>query len=333
LVIPLTILQFFTFSYYSPDKGDLLRIGYLVDKFPEYREIFKSDFNKLNKVLSVSKLSRNSSYDLLTIGDSFSEQGNIGFQNQIALSSDLKVVHLDRRFHKNQIQVLIGLVNSGFFDNHAFDFVLVEFIEAGTRDISSFLDPDFVFNTSDFKMILEEDPENSFTKRLLFPSDRIIKFPYYWLKRVVSPEKDSNDVYSLPLKDEKFSVNDKTLWFHASDPNSINNNDMDEISFLNCALNRLSEKLAEKGVKLIVLPVADKLDYYFEYLEYSRGFQKTKFFELLGDMDKKYIYIDSYEILKSKEIGEKDIFFYDDTHWSPRGAKILADEIILRIAK
>jgi len=123
------------------------------------------------------------------------------------------------------------------------------------------------------------------------------------------------------------------LWFHSSDPNSINNSDADEISFLNEVLNTLSEKLKEKGVKLIVLPVADKLDYYFESLEDSRGFQKTQFFELPGDMDKKYIYIDSYKVLKSNGQGNKDIFFYDDTHWSPRGTKIIAEEIILRIRK
>lgn len=331
LVAPIVILHVITYSYYSPDKGDLLRIGYLVDRFPVYREIFDSDFTKENKVLSVRMISRNSQYDLLTIGDSFSEQGVIGYQNRIALSSDLKVVHVDREFHKNQIQALIGLVNSDFFDEHAFDFVLLEVIEAGTRDVSSYLDSDFVFKTSDFKMDPQKKSENTLTKRFLFPSDRIFKFPFYWMKRIISPERDSNQVYALSLTDEKFSVNDKTLWFHASDPNSVNNSDEEEINFLNEVLNGLSDKLSNKGVQLIVLPVADKLDYYFESVADSRGFQKTRFFDLLRNKNKKYIYIDSFEVLKSKGEGKKDVFFYDDTHWSPVGTKIIAAEVISRI--
>jgi hypothetical protein len=201
LLAPIIILHIITYRYYSPDKGDLLRIGYLIDQFPDYRLIFENDFNQELEVISINTIKKNTDYDLLTIGDSFSEQGPIGFQNQIALSSDLKVVHVDRGFHKNQIQALIGLVNSDFFDEHTFDFVLLEFTEAGTRDISFYINPNFVFDPSDFKKDFEEDLENSLTKRFLFPSDRIIKFPYYWIKRFASPEKDSNEVYSLLLKE------------------------------------------------------------------------------------------------------------------------------------
>lgn len=33
-------------------------------------------------------------------------------------------------------------------------------------------------------------------------------------------------------------------------------------------------------------------------------------------------------LAKHLEAGEKDIYFVDDTHWSPYGAKIVAEEIL-----
>ena len=40
-----------------------------------------------------------------------------------------------------------------------------------------------------------------------------------------------------------------------------------------------------------------------------------------------HIYIDAKEILASKIKYEQDIYFYDDTHWSPVASKIIADNI------
>ena len=49
----------------------------------------------------------------------------------------------------------------------------------------------------------------------------------------------------------------------------------------------------------------------------------------MNEVSKKYIYINSKEVLaKHLEAGEKDIYFVDDTHWSPYGAKIVAEEIL-----
>jgi hypothetical protein len=47
----------------------------------------------------------------------------------------------------------------------------------------------------------------------------------------------------------------------------------------------------------------------------------------LKEKNKDYIYIDAKEILVSKIKNEQDIYFYDDTHWSPVASKIIADNI------
>jgi len=43
--------------------------------------------------------------------------------------------------------------------------------------------------------------------------------------------------------------------------------------------------------------------------------------------NKKYIWIESKEVISSNINQKKDLYFYDDTHWSPWSSKIIADEI------
>ena len=53
------------------------------------------------------------------------------------------------------------------------------------------------------------------------------------------------------------------------------------------------------------------------------------FFNLIRDLKKEYIYIDSKIVLKKHIDNEiQDVYFVDDSHWSPIGAKIIANSII-----
>jgi alpha-N-acetylglucosamine transferase len=44
-------------------------------------------------------------------------------------------------------------------------------------------------------------------------------------------------------------------------------------------------------------------------------------------MEKNYIFLDSKEILRREIDKIKDIYFYDDTHWTPKASKLIAEEI------
>ncbi|RTZ49905.1 hypothetical protein EJ377_07055 [Chryseobacterium arthrosphaerae] len=56
--------------------------------------------------------SKEKTYEILTIGDSFSEQGKSGYQN--GLAHDFSLLHIDRFISNNQIQTLIELCNGNF---------------------------------------------------------------------------------------------------------------------------------------------------------------------------------------------------------------------------
>jgi hypothetical protein len=82
-----------------------------------------------------------------------------------------------------------------------------------------------------------------------------------------------------------------------------------------------------KGVKLIVLPSPDKFDLYYDYIINKDEYPKPLFFEQIKIINKDYIYLNSKEILSEAINNKKDIYFYDDTHWSPWASQIIANEI------
>ncbi|WP_278020214.1 hypothetical protein [Flavobacterium ginsengisoli] len=75
------------------------------------------------------------------------------------------------------------------------------------------------------------------------------------------------------------------------------------------------------------MPAPDKYDLYYDYILDKTNFPKPLFFQYLGFLKKDYIYIDSKRKLLDQLEVKKDMYFYDDTHWSPVASKIIANEI------
>ena len=80
-------------------------------------------------------------------------------------------------------------------------------------------------------------------------------------------------------------------------------------------------------MKLIMLISPDKYDLYFNHIKNNESLTKPLFFQLYDQYKKNYTNVDAYKILSEKIESEKDVYYYDDTHWSPKGAKIIADDI------
>ena len=119
-VFPFFLLFLLSHKYYTSDKGDLLRLGYIADIYNyDYKEVFKSEINrKINYTLfSEINLKKGNTFTVFTIGDSFSEQGTIGYQNYLADDTTIKVLHYDRFLHENPIETLTGILNSNVLDN------------------------------------------------------------------------------------------------------------------------------------------------------------------------------------------------------------------------
>ena len=90
---PIVFLFLFTLVFYVTNKGDLIRVGYIINK-GDYRSIFKNELEQAILFSKVSTINQNTpqKFTVLTIGDSFSEQFGFGYKNYLA-KKNISVLH------------------------------------------------------------------------------------------------------------------------------------------------------------------------------------------------------------------------------------------------
>lgn len=278
VVLPMLSIQLFTFFFYLPNKGDLLRLGYIADLHPKYREIFKEEFNNQKHYTQISGKVKKSKYTVLTLGDSFSELGVVGYQNYLAESSDINVLHIDRQLSKNQIQTLFGLINGDFFDKYHVEYVILQSVERHFIDIIENIDTANVLcidQLVDAYNVKTENFQYDFFSRTPF----LVTFNTF--KYLFSNTSLFNEqVYRIPIAENLFSVKRNELLIYYYDILNVSkNNDINNLKKLNAILNSLHHLLAMKGIKLIILPSPDKYSVYYDYISDTKNFPEPLFFQ------------------------------------------------------
>lgn len=336
-ILPFFILYAFFKIFYRENEGDLLRIGYIPYVHRDYRMIFNTYLQREIKFTELSK-AKKKPYKIMTIGDSFSELGPCSYKNKLAFDFDL--LHVDRFISDNQIQTLINLCNGDFFDHYPVQFVILQNVERHLIDNTLELNMTGKLSTKTLDSIFsnqkpyhEETPYKFFTQSTL-------KFPLYHFPRymICNNYLSNENVYNVKLNnDHLFSCpSDKLLFYYKDLANTSKNNDPQKIKLLNQILNTINNKLKSKNITLIVLPSPDKYDFYYEFIEDKTLYARPNFFENFDNLSKNYIYIDSKRILKSAMKHQKDIYYFDDSHWSPISADLIANyikQLIIRLDK
>lgn len=332
-IVPFFFLFTITSLFYSESESpDLLRLGLIPNIYKNYRN--NDTQVKEEKFVKLSSTKKNT-FKIMTIGDSFSEQGANGYNNFLA--EDFSLLHVDRFISRNQIQTLINLCNGDFFDTYHIEYVILQNVERNIiNNIQNIrLNDSIMLNEIDSLIFNHKTKKVDHSYNLF--SKTTIKFPLYYLpKFFVKKNYLSNElVYNVELNSSSlFSNKSNKLLFYYQDLESTDKNNIKEnIECLNIILNAIAEKLQHRNIKLIVLPSPDKYDLYYDYITEKKDFKKPIFFDLMKGEKKEYIYIDAKEILASKMRNTQDVYFYDDTHWSPIAAKIIADKIKSEIEK
>lgn len=337
-LIPIFILTVFTYFFYPTDKGELLRIGYMIDFFPNYRDVFKNEFDRkiYFKSFSDENIDTQHQFDAVIFGDSFSDQGCFGYKNYLGESDSVDILHIDHYLHgmddhRSPLQALASALNGDFFDKIKVNYVILESVERVFAWRGIFLDSTKIVTYKGLSDLVSEHKIMMSKKKkspLKLPTNRIIKFPLYNFLYLIENNTLIADVYRVKTSKQLFSVNRNELLFYQQDIKFLMmSNNFENIEKLNNLLNRLSDRLKARGIKLIVLPAPDKYDIYYDYIEDKTGFARPLFFEHMAKMSKKYIYIDSKQILSNAIKKKKDIYFYEDTHWSPWASQLIANKL------
>jgi hypothetical protein len=327
--------KFETQKIYSGEYrvGDLgSRIGFVPSSI-DYRHDFTELSNKHVDSFKATQVQLQEPYDILTIGDSFSNgQGggkNPFYQDYIASAYDKKILNIQSFEGQNQIETVATLLNSGYLDMIKPKYIFIQCIE---RDIAKrFAKPQ--------NMDISMQPEET-TKQLLhnkpkwqvptygFINSGNYKFLAYGILRNFNDRAFFTECYSLKLNKEMFSVknSDTLLVFHEDIKNNQEKSDAN-IEAINQNLNALQHKLASKDIKLVFLPSPDKYNLYYDFLV-DKKYKNAEFFEKIAKLKKNYIFVDSKKILAGAlASGEKDIYFADDTHWSHKASEIIVKEM------
>jgi hypothetical protein len=96
---------------------------------------------------------------------------------------------------------------------------------------------------------------------------------------------------------------------------------------LNANLNTIAKRFREKGITLYFMPAADKYTMYSRYI-LNNPYPESVFFELLRKEPRDYVLVDTKNLLNELiEKGEQDVYYSDDTHWSWKASRKIAESM------
>lgn len=305
---------------YGNDLGRMIKINLpnnynnifenitLKEKFVINNDIFRSDI------------------EILTIGDSFSQQDLLGYQNYLGKKLDKEILNVSVYKGYSPIETLNWMLDIGYFDNKEIKYVILENVEryAAQRALKI---SNINLGINDFQsyyLKLREKTHKINNQKFINIGN--IKKLYYKIAYKFSENAFISPVYITNLTKEFFSENNRKLLFYYEDLENIELN-QNNIKKINKNLNILAEKIQNRGMKLIVFYAPNKYTLYSSYILNSK-YPQNFFFEGLSKEEKNYLYLDSKEILDKKiKNGDKDIYYLNDTHWSPKAAKIIGESL------
>lgn len=329
-VSPFIILIGITKLCYIETGGDLNRLGKIsIDE--NYRDQFQKDFDQPQHYTEFSTINTDdvNTFDILTIGDSFSQQRSHSYQNYMTTDTT-SVLNFDTRAYNipsyNPIDFAYKLANGDVFNKLPIKYLILQSVERSITARSENIGGNATITTKQLESFRKVKDNNNHSGVTENYSD-YLKFPGFSILYNFSDNALFSPIHQKSINKELFSANNKLLFLENDLMSLKKNNDLKLVKQLNNKLNILAEKLKKKNIILIVLPSPDKYDIHYDYIT-TKNKPAPLFFNHMRDLKKEYIYIDSKKILKEHiNNGVKDVYFVDDTHWSPIGAKIIANSI------
>ena len=298
-------------------QGDLGGLGKIPSKFFYERDSDKTitdiNYPTIHKIDSL----KSDSFDVITCGDSFSQLGLNSFQNYMA-AKGVSIVNYrpNGPLAWNSFQTAFDLMNLGYIDSTNVKMIIIETVE---RSLCIRL---LGLDCSHIKLNEEDEKHSKSTDNWSLSEAKT--YLDFQLGMKESPVK------LLELNKQLFSgTHGRSLYFYYED--------IEEGGFtipqktfgkMQSNIDTLFNIASKKGVELIVLVCPDKYDLYQNYVinnPYPRKTINEDFRTVVGNRE---------DIVIGKEIllpyivrGDKDIYYLDDTHWTYKSAKIVADSL------
>lgn len=310
----------------SKKIGDLARLSY---KLNLSKNRYNEEHKKIPKFHKVFNGQKN--LDILTIGDSFSSGGGPDFdyyQDFIAdryklnianlkivndLSSTFEVA-IQKEFLKkyNPRVIIIQTVQREFLNRFEKKYKEFEYSE-------KYID-DFLFRHKAKNINDQEKPGFDFITNLNF---KPFLFDILYL---FSENAFFSKVYIVDIKKNLFDhIYGNKLLFYYKDLEGHEDKSCKRVKSVVENLNKYAENLKKFDTKLMLLIAPDKFHIYKQYLHKQKN--ENKLFDCIRSSKIKFEFINSDILLKNAvKNGVKEVYQFDDTHWTSKAIKILFDK-------
>ena len=321
-IIMLGLVAYVTF-YISP-RADVSDLGYLalIPFGAEYGQMISKNEMKdtLFIIVNHTEELRNIHVNVLTVGDSFSQQGSAGYQNYMP-GEGISVANCRRSLYESPIQYACNILDWGVVDSTNIDVLVVEVVER-----------DFAIDIGNFGENKIEVPEPDST------SDKVVGSANVWsLLRardfVLYRYAGRSPVYTFDLKRDFFSSREPNkLYVYDRDINNGLTIDENLRPKVKEVFDLLTRKAHDRGIKLMLMMPVDKYDLYQDYITdnpYPPKRVNEDVREIFGDIPE--VMLCKYCLQPLLDKGEKDVFLFDNTHWSYKGSEAVGKELCRRV--
>ncbi len=318
-------------------KGDLARLTYKKDSILERPSYLNPAALTLpRRHLQYKELQPGEGVDVVTLGDSFSNAATQGknpfYQDYIATYNDMKVLNvIPFRSTLRFIEPIVQMYNSGLLQELSPKAVLIQSVErfAAIRFARKI---DFT-QTAPLKQLRQtlRKQKNIYVgkdENIKFINNRNMDAFIYNMTALFNPYSNSLACYVRPMEKDFFTTEDpNSLLYHKDDILHLPKATPASVKKLNENFNTLADMLAQEGIELYFMPVVDKYDLYAPYI-IGNTHPKSRFFELLRPLKKRYRLIDTKKMLRKElEKGVKDLYYPGDTHWSYKASKTIFKKV------
>lgn len=316
----------------NDNSGDLMRLG-LIDGGTEYTDsILATDV--LDKVYYESQdndsLMRLDTCDVVVIGDSFSHGGGVGKQgdyvNYLAHDSGRRVIVFTPggNAQSSPVQMAFDALKLGAIDSTNTKNIVVQEVERYLVARHS----DFVnTHTRLPRPVEKQEAASADQPKDASPLLRVKDYIFYHLF-------GANPIYRSRLSQPLFGGKESDmLYFYNDDVKmGIDVTAAQRKAIVN-SYNQLIAQAREKGVNLVIVVACDKYDMYQDHIIDNPYPAKTLNEDLeqwmAPELDR---FVMAKQVLHPLiEQGVKDVYLFNDTHWSPASSRLVAREVINKL--
>lgn len=325
LLFTLPFFALYALNWLQPynERGDLARMSMRYQNPALKKRTLATYAPGDSTVLESRRSPSDTSFDLFTIGDSFFEQGPYSTGGYLAQKGH-RVLHFDGGFHNDPVQTLWTLLQAGYFDSVHAPVVVLETAERLVVQRCVNFDPEVQLDLGPLTTeYLRTPPSKSPT----FFSTQTVKALYNTLAFEFEETLPGCDaVVAHAELDDLFSAHDRRLLFLKADHQvagrfnpEVHPQRMDKV------FTQLGRALKAQGMDLFVVIAPDKLDMYYTTLTNKHKWNQPVLFDYTEWMSQsgEYHFVPTKQVLLAK--GLRDLYYYDDSHWTPKAEQALAD--------